>query len=222
VSRAPLPGLTTEWSDPTSFVARPAILPVAFDWHVDVPRCREMSDQMIHAQCEQHDCAVPADRRRFLRESFLSMAGALIAVGMSKRAAFAMPLEFIEARSRSGAMRSYSVPAADGAQVDRENEVILVRWQNAVSAFALACPHQNTALRWDDRDRGFQCPKHHSRFQADGTYIAGSGRATRNMDRFAIQLQNGAVAVDLDALYQEDSDGPKWADAVIRLTAATK
>ena len=110
----------------------------------------ESMQSKIHAECEQYDCAVPTDRRRFLRDSFLSVAGALIAVGMSKHAAFAMPLEFTEARSRTGSMRSYAVPATDGAQIDRENEVILVRWQNAVYAFDLSCPHQNTALRWDD------------------------------------------------------------------------
>lgn len=176
----------------------------------------------IHAECEQYDCAVSTDRRRFLRDSFVSMAGALIAVGVSRQAAFAMPLEFIEARTRSGSMRSYGVPAADGAQIDHDNDVILVRWQNAIYAFDLSCPHQNTALRWDDRDHGFQCPKHHSRFQADGTYVPGSGRATRNMDRFAIQLQGGNVAVDLDSLYQQDTDPAKWAAAVVHLDAATK
>ncbi|HET7374824.1 MAG TPA: Rieske (2Fe-2S) protein [Gemmatimonadaceae bacterium] len=182
-----------------------------------------MSDEpKAHSECEQHDCIVPTDRRRFLRDSFVSMAGALIAVGMSRSTALAMPLEFTEARSRSGALRSYGVPPADGAQIDRDNEVILVRWQNAVYAFALSCPHQNTALHWDERDHGFQCPKHHSRFQADGSYIAGSGRATRNMDRYAIQLQSGNVAVDLDTLYQEDTDGPQWAAAVVHLGAGTK
>jgi nitrite reductase/ring-hydroxylating ferredoxin subunit len=179
-----------------------------------------MSDRsLIHEECEQYDCAVSTDRRRFLRESFTSVAGALIAVGMSKHAAFGMPLEFTEARSRSGNMRSYALPAADGAQIDRDNDVILVRWQNTLYAFALSCPHQNTALRWDDRDHGFQCPKHHSRFQADGTYIQGSGRATRNMDRYAIQMQGTNIAVDVDTVYQEDSDGPKWTAAVVHLNA---
>jgi nitrite reductase/ring-hydroxylating ferredoxin subunit len=178
-----------------------------------------MSDESkIHAECEQYECAVTTDRRRFLRDTFASVAGAMVAVGMNKHAAFAMPLEFIEARSRSGSMHSYAVPVADGAQIDRDNDVILVRWQNALYAFALSCPHQNTALRWDDRDHGFQCPKHHSRFQADGTYIEGSGRATRNMDRYAIQLQGANIAVDVDTVYQEDTDGPKWATAMVRLT----
>lgn len=179
-------------------------------------------DSKIHEACERHDCVVSPDRRRFLRDSFVSMAGALIAVGMSRQAALAMPLEFTEARGRAGTMRSYAVPAADGAQIDRDNEVILVRWQNAVYAFSLSCPHQNTALRWDDRDHGFQCPKHHSRFQADGTYVPGSGRATRSMDRFAIQLQASGVAVDVDSLYQEDTDPAKWAAAVVHLDGSTK
>jgi hypothetical protein len=54
-----------------------------------------MSDQPnIHDDCEGQDCFVPSSRRRFLRDSFLSVAGALVAVGMAKSAAFAMPLEF--------------------------------------------------------------------------------------------------------------------------------
>jgi nitrite reductase/ring-hydroxylating ferredoxin subunit len=171
----------------------------------------------IHEDCEQFDCAIPSNRRQFLRDSFLSVAGAMMAVGMAKNAAFAMPLDFTSAKRSSGSMRSYIVPAADGAQIDKDNDVILVRWQNAVYAFALSCPHQNTALKWDDRDHGFQCPKHHSRFQPDGAYIAGSGRATRNMDRYAIQLQGSNVAVDLDKVFEEDSDGPQWTAAVIRL-----
>jgi len=168
-------------------------------------------------ECSEHDCFLPTSRRRFLRDTFLSAAGAMVAVGMTRKAALAMPLEFANAKRASGSQRSYSVPAGDGAQVDKDNEVILVRWQNAIYAFALSCPHQNTALKWDDRDHGFQCTKHHSKFGADGTYIAGSGRATRNMDRFAIQVQGGAVSVDLDKLYQEDEDAPQWQAAVVHL-----
>jgi nitrite reductase/ring-hydroxylating ferredoxin subunit len=174
----------------------------------------------IHDGCEQEGCFLPRSRRRFLRESFLSVAGALAAVGMSRRAAFAMPLEFTSALSATGNTRSYSLPAADGAQIDKDNDVILVRWQNAMYAFDLSCPHQNTALKWDDRDQGFQCPKHHSRFKPDGEYIAGSGRATRNMDRYAIQLQGAAIAVDLDTVYQEDTDSAQWAAALVRLPAS--
>jgi nitrite reductase/ring-hydroxylating ferredoxin subunit len=181
----------------------------------------DMSEESnIHAECEKQDCFLPTSRRRFLRDSFLSVAGALVAVGMSRTAAFAMPLEFTEPTRSMGNTRAYTVPATDGALVDKSNEVIVVRWQDSVYAFALSCPHQNTALKWDDRDHGFQCPKHHSRFQADGTYIEGSGRATRSMDRFAIAQQGSGVAVDLDKLYQQDSDSAQWAAAVVKLASA--
>jgi nitrite reductase/ring-hydroxylating ferredoxin subunit len=168
-------------------------------------------------ECAEHDCFASTSRRRFLRDSFLAAAGAMIAVGMSSTAALAMPLEIASAKRAHGSTRAYAVPQADGAQIDRDSEVILVRWQNAVYAFALSCPHQNTALKWDDHDHGFQCPKHHSAFQPNGTYIAGSGRATRNMDRFAIQQQPNGIVVDLDKLYQEDTDTPQWTGAVVRL-----
>src|SRR3954470_23882220 len=165
------------------------------------------NNEKIHDECEQFDCAIPNSRRQFLRDSFLSVAGAMVAVGMAKNAAFAMPLEFTGAKRSLGSMRSYAVAAADGAQIDKDNDVILVRWQNAIYGFNLSCPHQNTALKWDDRDHGFQCPKHHSRFTPDGSYVASSGRATRNMDRFAIQRDGSGITVDLDRLYQEDTDG---------------
>jgi len=178
----------------------------------------EFIEATIHDACEQRDCFLPASRRRFLRDSVLRVAGALVAVGMTRTAAFAMPLELTAAARSAGSKRSYPVPIGDGAQIDKDNDVILVRWQNAIYAFNLACPHQNTALKWDDRDHGFQCPKHHSRFTPDGSYVADSGRATRSMDRFAIQRDgNGGVMVDLDNLYQEDTDGPQWAAAVVRL-----
>jgi nitrite reductase/ring-hydroxylating ferredoxin subunit len=170
-----------------------------------------------HDDCDTHDCFLPTSRRHFLRDSFLTVAGALVAVGMPKAAAFAMPLELIEPTKSKGNMHSYSIPAGDGAVIDKSNDVILVRWQDAVYAFALSCPHQNTAVKWDDRDHGFQCPKHHSRFQPSGEYIEGSGRATRAMDRFAVTRDAGGVSVNLDKLYQEDTDNAQWAAAVIKL-----
>src|SRR4029079_12781416 len=89
--------------------------------------------------CEQHDCFISVDRRRFLRDSFLSVAGALIAVGMRKADALAMPMAFTESTPLNGSLHSYSLPLADGAQIDKANGVILVRWQGSVYAFDLSC-----------------------------------------------------------------------------------
>jgi arsenite oxidase small subunit len=173
-------------------------------------------DSKLHADCDAQDCFLPATRRRFLRDSFASVAGALVAVGMTRAKAFAMPLQVTEALRTSGSTKSYALPSADGAQIDKDSEVILVRWQNAVYAFALSCPHQNTALKYDATEHTFQCPKHHSKFQPNGDYIADSGRATRNMDRFAISRTASGIVVDLDKLYQEDTDTAQWTAAFVK------
>src|SRR6185437_1971731 len=184
------------------------------------PRCAaERAADALHEECETASCVVPSSRRQFLRESMLSVATAMIGIGMARSTAFAMPLELME---RDGWRRgdntvAYPVPAADGAQIDKSNEVILVRWQGAVYAFNLSCPHQNTALRWEASDQQFQCPKHHSRFGANGDYVPGSGRATRNMDRFAIAKDPTGVRVSLDKMYQEDDNAAEWAGAVVKV-----
>lgn len=163
------------------------------------------------------DCSLPASRRRFLRESFAAVATALIGVGMPGASAMAMPLEFIESVGKSDQVVSYPIPAGDGAQIDKKNDVILVRWQGVVYAFNLSCPHQNTALRWEEGDKEFSCPKHHSRFRPTGDYIDESGRATRNMDRFAITRDGAAVRVNLDKMYEADNETTEWNAAMVKV-----
>jgi nitrite reductase/ring-hydroxylating ferredoxin subunit len=164
------------------------------------------------------DCSLPASRRQFLRDSFATMATALVAVGMPRSSALAMALEFTEGTRAGDEVVSYAIPEADGAQIDKKHDVILVRWQGAVYAFNLSCPHQNTALRWEEREKEFACPKHHSRFHPSGDYIADSGRATRNMDRFAITRDGANVRVDLDKLYEADEHAAEWTSAVVKLS----
>ena len=166
--------------------------------------------------CTEETCGLSTTRRGFLRDSFLAVTAALVAVGMKSTSAFAMPLQFVDGL-RAHNVITYPVPAADGAQIDKGNDVILVRWKNAVYAFNLSCPHQNTALRWEESDHNFQCPKHHSRFQADGQYIPDSGRATRNMDRFAISHDASGLKVDVDKLYQDDLEAALWTAAMVKL-----
>jgi len=158
---------------------------------------------------------VAPDRRAFLRHTAAAVAAALLALGARDAEALGRPLAFTRARAARGQARTYAIPAQDGAEIDRENEVIVVRWQNAVYAFALACPHQNTALRWNGSEARFQCPKHKSQYRPDGTFI--TGRATRGMDRFSIKRQGNGVVVDLDALHEEDEDASGWAAAVVKL-----
>lgn len=137
-------------------------------------------------------------RRAFLRDA----AAAALALGLPA------PL-------RAAATVTFPVPAHDGAIVDRDHDVILVRWQNAVYAFALACPHQRVALRWLERDGRFQCPKHKSRYRPDGAFI--EGRATRGMDRFPVRREGESVVVETGRLIKQSDDAPGWESAVLRL-----
>jgi Rieske Fe-S protein len=154
-------------------------------------------------------------RREFLMDALRASAAALAAIGFSADRASAMPLRFVAAIASSGEEHSYPVPALDGVQIDKANEVILARTGKFVYAFALSCPHQNTALKWDAGANRFQCPKHKSRYQPDGTFI--EGRATRSMDRYAVKLAGNTVVVDIDKLYQEDTDTAAWSKAVVTL-----
>jgi Rieske Fe-S protein len=126
-----------------------------------------------------------------------------------------MTPSLVRARPGANDNPTYPIPAADGVQIDRDNQVILVRWQGAIYAFNLSCPHQNTALRWNAGDSQFQCPKHHSKYQPDGTFV--SGRATRGMDRFTITRSGDNVVVDVDAMHKEDKDPAGWAAAMLKV-----
>lgn len=144
----------------------------------------------------------------------IGVAGVLATLGISRPAA-ALSVSMIDALSRSADTLSYAVPAKDGVQIDKDNEVILVRWQNIVYAFNLSCPHQHTELRWNDSAKQFQCPKHKSKYTPAGSFI--SGRATRGMDRFAITRQGANVIVDVDKMYEEDENEAEWKASFVSL-----
>lgn len=138
----------------------------------------------------------------------------MAALAASPREAVALPLSLASPSGAEGDELTYPIPATDGAIIDKTNEVILVRWKGTAYAFALSCPHQNTALRWfDDPDSRFQCPKHKSRYQPDGTFI--SGKATRNMDRFALRKNGKNLVVNLAKLYRNDKQASEWAGAKV-------
>jgi nitrite reductase/ring-hydroxylating ferredoxin subunit len=159
-------------------------------------------------------CAL-VDRRNFLRDASVAVVSVLVALGASPNAAAAAPIRFISAIGGSHDDKTYPLPAADGTQIDKSNDVILTRWQGKVYAFGLGCPHQNTALKWYDKDHQFECPKHHSRFTPDGIYVKDSGRATRGLDRYAVRKDGSNIVVNLDKLFQEDDNEADWNTAFV-------
>jgi len=134
------------------------------------------------------------------------LAGALTALGIS-RDVLAAPIAIIES-DQAGVEKTYPIPAADGVSIDRTAQVILVRSNGRVFAFALSCPHQNAAVKWVPQHNQFECTKHDSHYTADGTHV--SGRATRNMDRMPIRKDGDVVRVDTAHVFQSDKDSAGW------------
>lgn len=159
------------------------------------------------------DCGLEG-RREFLRAA-ASLFATFAALGASPAVAEAMAVRAGGALRVRGTDVAYPIPAADGATIDKQEQVILVRFQGVVYAFNLSCPHQNTALKWEAADQRFQCPKHKSRYQPDGTFI--SGRATRGMDRLAIRRDGETVVVNVDLMFEQDKDSAGWTAAKVTL-----
>ena len=160
-------------------------------------------------------CELSLDRRRFLQGVGFASLAVLAGLGVPRGVALAMTPVPTRARRLLAGNPTYPIPAADGVQIDHEQEVILVRWQGAIYAFNLSCPHQRTALRWNEGAGQFQCPKHHSKYRPDGTFV--SGRATRGMDRFSMTRAGNEVVVDVSAMHKEDHDQAGWDTAVLHV-----
>ena len=162
------------------------------------------------------DAGDTLERRAFLRIA----AGAALAslgLGVATSEAFALPIGAIGAihplLGDRAEEKRYPLPAADGVSIDKDNSVIVARAEGKVYAFSLSCPHQNTALRWNDGDHEFLCPKHKSRYRPDGTFI--EGRATRAMDRLAVKKEGATLVVDIDVAFEQDKQAKEWGEAFV-------
>lgn len=158
-------------------------------------------------------CGSCPSRREFLRVGVGAAVASAVAALLPTRAAGATPVRWIRSADSDGPLR-YPLPTEDGVDVDRDNEVILIRYQGTVAAFALSCPHQRSLLRWRENKGIFQCTKHHSEYSPTGVYE--KGRATRNMDRLGISLEGSEVVVDPDTVYHSDDDPAGWDAAAVQ------
>lgn len=138
----------------------------------------------------------------------------LAVLGLGSADAEALPVAMI-AGAGAAKERRYALPPGDSVNIDRDVSAILVRYQNRVYAFALACPHENAAVKWLKKDNQFQCTKHDSVYTPVGVYT--SGHSTRNLDRFALHVEQGMVVVDLTRWFQSDKDPASWAAAAVQV-----
>lgn len=160
-------------------------------------------------------CTAADGRRDFLKRTAALVSGALAGMAGAGSPSEAVAVTLGGPLGASGADLTYPVPAADGATVDRDNGVIIVRSQGKVFAFNLSCPHENAAVRWKPAVNRFECSRHDSRYDPAGVYT--SGRATRNMDRFTVKRSGDTVVVDVSRLIQSDTQKAQWEAAAVTL-----
>jgi len=151
-------------------------------------------------------------RRNFIRRIGATMSIAALGLGAGDAA---LPVMLADAVATAGTERQYPIPAADSVTIDHKNQIIVVRYQEHLYAFNLACPHEHVALKWLPKDGRFQCPKHDSKYQPNGVFIG--GRATRNMDRFGVHVENEMLAVDVSRFYESDKNPAGWTAATVAL-----
>jgi nitrite reductase/ring-hydroxylating ferredoxin subunit len=157
----------------------------------------------------------PTSRREFVRHAASTLAVLMGAGAVMPAHLSALPVRFEIGRGRHDEL-SYSLPSTDGATIDREHEMILVRWQDRLYAFALSCPHQRSMLRWREQEQRFQCTKHKSTYTPEGDYV--SGRATRGMDRYPLRVEGSTVHVDAARRIEQDADAAAWNAAAADLS----
>ncbi len=142
-----------------------------------------------------------------------AVVATLAGVSLTEGSPAWLPVHDAAGASAETGERTYPMPVADGVTIDREAQVLVVRYQQKVYAFNLACPHENTALRWRAAEGRFQCPRHESKYQPDGTFL--SGRATRNMDRLGVRRVGDQLLVNLNRFLRSDQQPQEWAAAVV-------
>ncbi len=160
-------------------------------------------------------CIHQLDRRTFLQRAALGAVAALVAEGFAPSFALAEHVAQLTPIGAVGTARTYDIPAQDGVFVDVAGEVALARSGGRLFAFSLACPHRGATLQWKTGEQRFFCPKHKARFTTDGAHA--SGRATADLDRFALQRAGAQVIVALDQPLEAKSDPAAWAVAVLVL-----
>jgi len=177
----------------------------------------DTSNRSQSSQEPQSNCSCfnkPSGRREFLARTSYAVVSALAACGISAAAAQRVQIAWVQAESQKSEL-SYAVPLKDEVSIDKETNIILIRWTERVFAFSMACPHQSVPLQWRQKDLRFQCPKHNAKYRPDGTFMG--GHKTRNMDRFALRLEGERIIVDQSKRYQSDRQKPQWDAASVAL-----
>lgn len=95
--------------------------------------------------------------------------------------------------------RAYIVPFAESdiSRSQFEGSGVVA---GGLTALFQRCVHLGCRVPWCDASQGFECPCHGSKYNFVGEYEAGP--APRNLDRFAVEDQNGRLIVKTGTIIQ--------------------
>lgn len=152
--------------------------------------------------------SAPLGRREFLSRAWKWVAGLVGVAGVwttwdvlqPSRAAGAGPVRTVTAE-QVPATGVLEVPEIRGYLTRVDGDVVALRWK---------CPHLGCKVPWCESSGQFECPCHGSVFNRVGEYRRGP--APRGMDRFAFQIDEGAIVVDTDAVTEGAPPGPETID----------
>jgi Rieske Fe-S protein len=136
-------------------------------------------------------------RRKFIKETSFSIVagcvGCLSACSKSGVTNTNSPTNFsIDLQS--------SLMAINDTIVQNNVRVVRIATGNNPLSFTAVdqfCTHAAGNLNWVAVQNIFSCPVHGSQFQADGTLIAGSGPASRNLRKYNFTINGNTLIVSL-------------------------
>lgn len=97
------------------------------------------------------------------------------------------------------------IAAIRGYVMEIEGEIVALSWK---------CPHLGCKVPFCDSSGEFECPCHGSKFNRLGEWR--EGPAPRGMDRYAVEITDGAVIVDTGDVTLGPPHGPETIDEPLR------
>ena len=146
---------------------------------------------------------VDVGRRQFLRGGVMATAGAaataVTGASEAKAQRALARVDYPANRLANVADLAVNEPV-DVAYPDADSPGVLLKLGQAVEggvgpdgdivAFSILCPHKGWYLGYNAEDRTFNCPGHHSRFDAEAGGQQVWGHATNNLPQFVLRIDD--------------------------------
>lgn len=146
---------------------------------------------------------VDTGRRQFLRGGLVATAGAAASTVMGTHEAAAQTalarVDYPANRLANIADLTVNEPL-DVGYPDPDSPGVLLKLGQPVQGgvgpdgdivgFSILCPHKGWLLSYSGEDRSFNCPGHHSRFDAEAGGQQIWGHATNNLPQFALRVDD--------------------------------